>query len=53
VVANWYGLILKYLKKIYFDNVVPKEKRNQIVIKDRPYTLYDKKRYKLGPDGVL
>jgi hypothetical protein len=53
VVVNWYGLILEYLKKRYFDNVVPKEKISQIVIKDRPYTLYDKKLYKLGPNGVL
>jgi hypothetical protein len=38
---------------MYFNNDVPKEEINQIVIRARPYTLYDEQLYKLGPDGVL
>ncbi len=50
---DWYGPIMKYLKKGYFDNDVPKEEKSQVVIRARPYTLYDRQLYKLGPDGVL
>ncbi len=51
--VDWYGPIIEYLKKGYFDNNVPTEEINQIVIKVRCYTLYDGQLYKLGPDGVL
>jgi hypothetical protein len=47
------GPIIEYLKKWYFDNNVPKEERSQIVIRAKPYTLYDGQLYKLGLDGVL
>jgi hypothetical protein len=50
---NWYGLIIEYLKKGYIDSNVPKEERSQIVIKAKPYTLYDGQLYKSGPNGVL
>ncbi len=53
MVVDWYGPIIEYLKKGYFDNNVPKEERSQIVIKARPYTLYDGQLYKLESDGVL
>jgi len=39
--VDWYGPIIKYLKKGHFDSDVPKEERSQIVIKARPYTSYD------------
>ncbi len=51
--VDWYGPIIEYLKKGYFDNDVPKEERSRIVIKAMPYTLYDKQLYKLGLNGVL
>jgi hypothetical protein len=51
--VDWYGQIIEYLKKRYFDDDVPKEERSQIVIRARPYTLYNGQLYKLGPDGVL
>ncbi len=51
--VDWYGPIIEYLKKGYFDNNVPKEERSWIVIRVKPYTLYDKQLYKLGLDGVL
>jgi hypothetical protein len=41
---NWYSFILEYL---------PKEKRSCIIVKSKPYTLYDKVLYKLGPYIVL
>jgi hypothetical protein len=37
----WYGPIIQYLKKGYFNSNVPKEERSRIVIRARPYTLYD------------
>jgi hypothetical protein len=51
--VDWYGPIIKYLKKGYFDNDVPKEERSWIIIRARPYTLYDGQLYKLRLDGVL
>jgi hypothetical protein len=51
--VDWYGVIIEYLKKGYFDINVPKEERHQIVIRVGPYTLYGGQLYKLGPDGVL
>jgi hypothetical protein len=37
-----YGSIVKYLTKGYFDNDIPKIKKNYITIKAKPYdTLYD------------
>jgi hypothetical protein len=50
---NWYGFILEYLQKGYFENDIPKEKKSCIIIKSKPYTLYDKVLYKLGPYIVL
>jgi len=43
----------RYLKKGYFDIDVPKEEKSRIIIKARPYTLYDGQLYKLKLDGVL
>ncbi len=51
--VDWYGPIIKYLKKGYFDIDVHKEEISQIVIRVKPYTLYDGQLYKLGLDGVL
>jgi hypothetical protein len=51
--VDWYGPIIKYLKKGYFDNNVPEEERSRIVLGAKPYTLYDIQLYKLGPNGVL
>ncbi len=51
--VDWYGPIIKYLKKGYFDSNVPKEENSQIVIKARSYTLYDGQLYKLKLDGVI
>jgi hypothetical protein len=50
---DWYGQIIDYLKKGYFDNDMPKEEQSQLVIKARPYTLCDGHLHKLGLDGVL
>jgi hypothetical protein len=50
--VGWYGPILEYLQKGYFENNIPKEK-SHIIVKTRPYILYDKILYKLGPDSVL
>jgi hypothetical protein len=38
----------KIFGKKHFDNDVPKEEISQIVIRARPYTLYDEQLYKLG-----
>jgi hypothetical protein len=51
--VDWYGPIIKYLKKGYFDSNVPKEENSQIIIKARSYTLYDRQLYKLKLDGVI
>jgi len=51
--VDWYGPIIKYLKKGYFDSNVPKEENSQIVIKAKSYTLYDGQLYKLKLDGVI
>ncbi len=45
--VDCYGQIIEYLKKGYFDNDVNKEEKSQIVIRARPYTLYDRQLYKL------
>ncbi len=44
---------MEYLKKGYFDHDVPKEERNQIIIKASLYTLYDRQLYKSRLHGVL
>jgi hypothetical protein len=53
VKVDWYGPIIKYLKKGYFDSNVPKKENSQIVIKAKSYTLYDGQLYKLKLDGVI
>jgi len=50
---GWYGPILEYLQKGYFENNIPKEERSHIIVKSRPYILYNKVLYKLGLDSVL
>jgi hypothetical protein len=50
---DWYGPIIEYLRKGYFDNNVPKKERSWIVKRAKSYTLYDRQLYKLGLDGVL
>jgi hypothetical protein len=50
---DWYGQIIDYLKKGYFDNHMQKEDYSQLVIKARPYILCDGHLHKLGLDGVL
>jgi hypothetical protein len=50
---DWYGQIIDYFKKGYFDNDMPKEEQSQLVIKGRSYTLCDGHLHKLGSDGVL
>jgi hypothetical protein len=50
---DWYGPILEYLQKGYFNNNITKEKRSHNIVKLRPYTLYHGVLYKLGPDNVL
>jgi hypothetical protein len=50
---DWYGQIIDYLKKGYFDDNMPKEERSRLVIKARPYILCDGHLHKLGPDVVL
>jgi hypothetical protein len=37
--VNWYHPIIEYLKKIYFDNNVPKEERSRIIIRAKPYII--------------
>ncbi len=51
--VEWCVLIIKYLKKWYFDDDIPKEERSKIVIKSKPYTLYNEKLHKLGPNNIL
>jgi len=51
--VEWCALIIKYLKKWYFDDDIPKEKRSKIVIKSKPYILYNEKLHKLGPNNIL
>ncbi len=53
VKVDWYGSIIQYLTKGYFDIDMPKEERNHITIKTKPCTLYDVFIYRLGLDGVL
>ncbi len=53
IIIDWYGQIIEYLKKGYFDDNMPKEERSLWVIKARPYTLYDAHLHKLGLDGIL
>jgi hypothetical protein len=36
-----------------FKQRIPKEEGSRIVIRARPYTLYDGQMYKLGPNGLL
>ncbi len=50
---DWYEPILKYLQKRYFENDIPKEEKNHIVIKSKPYSLYEVQLYKLGPNNIL
>ncbi len=50
---DWYGQIIDYLKKGYFDDDMPKEEQSSLVIKAKPYTLCDDHLHKLGFDGVL
>jgi hypothetical protein len=50
---DWYGPILEYLQKGYFKNNIPKKETSHIIVKSRPYTLYDKVLYKLGPNNIL
>jgi len=49
---DWYGPILKYLQKGYFDNDIPKKERSHIVIKSKPYSLYEGQLYKLKSDNI-
>jgi len=54
--VDWYGSIIKYLTKGYFDIDIQKRKemKSHITIKARPYdTLYDSLFYRLGPNCVL
>jgi len=50
---DWYGPIVEYLKKGYFEHDIPKEEISHIIVKYRPYALYDGNLYKLGLDNVL
>jgi hypothetical protein len=52
---DWYASqqIIDYLKKGYFNNDMPKEKQNRLVIKARSYTSCDGHLHKLRPDGML
>ncbi len=50
---DWYGQIIDYLKKGYFDDNMPKEEWSSLVIKASPYTLCDGHLHRLGPNGVL
>jgi uncharacterized protein (UPF0128 family) len=49
----WYGHIRKDMEKGYIENVVSKEKKKCIVIKEQPYTLQDEVLYKLELNGIL
>jgi ASC-1-like (ASCH) protein len=53
VQIDWYGPILKYRQKGYFENDIPKEERSRIDIKYKPYSLYEGQLYKLGSDNIL
>jgi hypothetical protein len=49
-----YSFIKKYLQKGYFeDEILDKKKGKKIIAKSRPYTLYEEKLYKLGPNAIL
>ncbi len=50
---DWYGQILKYLQKGYFENDIPKEEKSCIVIKSKPYSLYEGQLYKLGLYNIV
>ncbi len=53
VQINWYAPIIKYLQKGYFEIEILKEERSHIVIKSRPYSLYEGKIYKPRLDNIL
>ncbi len=53
VQIDQYGPIIEYLQNGYFDNDIPKEKKSRIAIKFRPYSLYERKLYKLKPNNIL
>jgi hypothetical protein len=44
---------IEILTKRYFENNIPKRETSHILVKSRPYTLYDRVLYKLGPNNVL
>ncbi len=49
----WFAPIIGYFHKGYFENDIPKEEMSCIVIKFRPYSLYEGQLYKLGLDNIL
>jgi len=54
-IFNINRLVLTYQRlflKLYFENEMPKEKREKIIIKFKSYTFYGGKLYKLGLNAI-